>query len=58
MNLLKWGSDLFYINLSIIAAVTFILNNILPNHNKYYLKDGKLRNEIVKLATKMEFPFS
>ena len=49
---------MFYINLSIIAAVTFILINILPNHNKYYLKDGKLRNEIVKLATKMEFPLS
>ena len=65
MKLLEWGGDMFYIYVSIFVAVTIILmvnivpNVIMPLFNEYKdLEEGKLRNEIVKLATKIEFPLS
>ena len=65
MWLVIWGGDQFYIYVSIFTSVTIILmvnlvpNVIMPLFNKYEdLEDGKLKDEIVKLAKKIGFPLS
>ena len=65
MKLIIWGGDQFYIYLSIFLAVAMILlvnivpNFIMPLFNTYEdLQEGKLKDEIVKLAKSINFPLS
>jgi STE24 endopeptidase len=60
MKFVEWGDDMFYINVAVLIILGKIVTNVnMPLSDKYKnLEEGKLRNEIAKLATKIKFPLS